>query len=192
MKYNAILVIIVFISSMSMVFIINNHEQSNKPQLNLVANEQIQKKVNAKKKINNSKKIIWDVIDSWEKIPGSNFSLANYKINNLSFEAEISITQFPGNAGGIENNVNRWRKQLDLENQKIETIVKNADYNNNDLGEFSIHKIINNESQELAFLCMIQSLDDSTVFIKLKTTLNGINQLKSMFYKFCLSLRYSK
>ena len=62
----------------------------------------------------------------------------------------------------------------------------------NNLGKFSIYKIINVQNSEIAFLCMIQSLDDSTIFVKLKSTENGINKLEAIFYDFCFSFRYKE
>ena len=47
-------------------------------------------------------KISWDAPSSWEEIQGNSFSLATYKINNLDEDANISITQFPGDAGGVK------------------------------------------------------------------------------------------
>ena len=134
--------------------------------------------------------ISWDIPSDWEEIQGNSFSLAIYKILNTTDYSEISITQFPDDAGGIENNVNRWRRQVDLPSEKIERIISDADFNSNSIGKFSMHEIINKKSPELAFLCMIMPLKNSTVFVKLKSTIDGVGELKKTFYKFCSSFRY--
>ena len=137
-------------------------------------------------------KISWDIPSDWEEIQGNSFSLAIFKILNASDYSEISITKFPGDAGGIENNVNRWRRQVGLPSEKIEKIISDADFNSNSIGKFSMHKIINEKAPESAFLCMIMPLESSTVFVKLQSTMNGVEELKKEFYRFCSSFRYLK
>ena len=190
MKYKVILSMIISISAFSIVKIINSYNSSNyyfskKVQNNLNKKERIQAKSSNSKQL----KITWDILENWEETSGNNFALATYKINDKVFDAEISITMFPGNAGGVKNNVNRWRRQLELPELDIESINKNAEIRSNSLGKFSIYKIINDQKPETAFLCMIQSSGDNTIFIKLKSTFNGINRLKNIFYNFCFSIR---
>ena len=190
MRYKVILSMIISISAFSIVKIINSYNSSNyylpkTVQNNLNQKERIQPKSSNSKQL----QITWDVLDNWEETSGNNFALATYKINDKVFDAEISITMFPGNAGGVKNNVNRWRRQLELPELDIESINKNAEIRSNSLGKFSIYKIINDQKPETAFLCMIQSSGDNTIFIKLKSTLNGINRLKNIFYNFCFSIR---
>ena len=140
----------------------------------------------------NDEEISWNIPSDWEEIQGNSFSLAVYKILNTSDYSEISITKFPGDAGGIENNVNRWRRQVGLPSEKIEKIISDADFNSNSIGKFSMHKIINEKAPESAFLCKIMPLESSTVFVKLKSTMNGVGELKKEFYRFCSSFRYLK
>ena len=192
MKYNLILSLILSISSISIVLIVNRY--SIKSHLH---STQFEKNVNKNKKpqelrSNNKLKIEWDVFDDWEEVRGNDFALASYKIDNVKTNSEISITKFPGDAGGIENNVNRWRRQLELPLESIESIAEKAELGNNKLGNFSIYKIVNNDKPGMAFLCMIQSLNESTIFVKLKSSKNGIDRLESMFYDFCFSFRFKE
>jgi hypothetical protein len=39
---------------------------------------------------------------------------ASFKVPTPAGEAEVSVTSFPGDAGGLEANVNRWRSQAGL------------------------------------------------------------------------------
>ena len=93
--------------------------------------------------------------------------------------------------GGIENNVNRWRRQVDLEPLDKTKILNNAFEQSNSIGEYTIHEIVNLDKPDVAFLCMILTLDNSTVFIKLKTRLSEINKFRKSFLKFCSSFRYA-
>ena len=48
--------------------------------------------------------------------------LASYQIPILDYFADLSVTKFGGDAGGIKANVNRWRKQLNLIPETLEEI----------------------------------------------------------------------
>ena len=87
-----------------------------------------------------------------------------------------------------------WGKDLEseIETKWLQKIISDADFNSNSIGKFSMHKIINEKAPESAFLCMIMPLESSTVFVKLKSTMNGVGELKKEFYRFCSSFRYLK
>ena len=140
-------------------------------------------------KKNNKINFSWNTPDNWVETSGNNFAIAVYDINESS---KISITEFPGLAGGIKDNVNRWRKQLDLPIQSIEQINDESSFYSNSMTEFSIHKIINVENPNSAFLCAILPLKKSTVFIKLESSKEGLNRLESIFLDFCHSFKYIK
>ncbi|MAV58770.1 MAG: hypothetical protein CMG07_02340 [Candidatus Marinimicrobia bacterium] len=145
--------------------------------------------VNDKKRISSNTSINWDIPKNWQEIPGNDFSLAVYKIIDIESNTEVSITQFPGRAGGIENNVNRWRRQIGLAALNENEILDDAIVNYNELGKYTVHKIFNIEKPELAFMGMILFLEDNALFIKLKTTINDLPKIEPFFLKFCKSLR---
>lgn len=69
----------------------------------------------------------WAKPDGWSEQPVSEMRLASFKVNGPdATSADVSVTAFPGDAGGLVSNVNRWRGQLELpqleENQLRETI----------------------------------------------------------------------
>ena len=137
----------------------------------------------------NSKSIFWEAEKDWIKVEGNTMRLASYQIPYNNSFADLSVTKFPGQAGGIQSNVNRWRKQLDLNEQTLEDINHSARYFTNSIGEFSIYKLINEDKPESAFLCMILPVGDSTLFVKLNTTVMGINFLEEVFIKFCSTFK---
>ena len=134
--------------------------------------------------------IVWSVPSEWEEIAGNTFSLAVYKILNVKDYSEISVSKFPGDAGGVESNVNRWRRQVELSPLNLDQIISESITKINPIGRYSLHKIINNEKIQTAFLCMILPLDDSTIFVKLKSTKNEISNLEQSFIEFCSSFRF--
>lgn len=58
----------------------------------------------------------WVVPQSWQEKPATSMLLAKFLVedDNLG-KAEITISSFPGDVGGLLRNVNRWRNQLGLE-----------------------------------------------------------------------------
>ena len=139
--------------------------------------------------IENDENFIWNVPKHWIPKDKGSLRLASYQIPVLDYFADISVTKFGGDAGGIKANVNRWRKQLDLDPQTIETIQSKGVPGSNSLGKYTIHKIINTEKPESGFLCMILPLKNSTVFVKLNSTLYALEILEQEFNTFCSSFR---
>ncbi len=61
-------------------------------------------------------KMRWDVPDGWEHVPEKRpMRVATYRINAGSQPLEVVVSSFPGDAGGLLANVNRWRGQVGLE-----------------------------------------------------------------------------
>jgi hypothetical protein len=55
----------------------------------------------------------WTVPPEWKEQPLSEMRLASFKAEGSGGEpADISVTSFPGDAGGVESNINRWRGQV--------------------------------------------------------------------------------
>jgi hypothetical protein len=57
----------------------------------------------------------WTKPDGWNPQPLSEMRLASFKVDGPNGgSADISVTAFPGDAGGLNSNLNRWRGQLQL------------------------------------------------------------------------------
>jgi hypothetical protein len=55
----------------------------------------------------------WNVPSDWKEQPLSEMRVASFRAEGANGQsADISITSFPGDAGGLESNVNRWRGQV--------------------------------------------------------------------------------
>jgi len=128
----------------------------------------------------------WIVPDSWEMGKKSSMRLASYNAPYNGEYADISITNFSGDGGGLLANVNRWRRQLDLESKTLTEINESIIYRTSGIGEYKLLKIINNNTN-IAFLCAIMGAQNSTIFVKMKASLIGINILEDEFITFCSS-----
>ena len=57
----------------------------------------------------------WVKPDGWIEQPLSEMRLGSFKVDGSNAtSADVSVTAFPGDAGGLAPNVNRWRGQLQL------------------------------------------------------------------------------
>ena len=92
-----------------------------------------------------------------------------------------------GTGGGMESNINRWRRQLGLSPVGIDEINQSIIIIEGNLGRYSMIEI-RNEDDGLAFLCAILPLVNSTLFVKLSLSSIGIKDVKSDFINFCSSL----
>ena len=132
---------------------------------------------------------IWNVPQHWIPKDKGSLRLASYQIPVLDSFADLSVTKFGGDAGGVAANVNRWRKQLGLQPETLEEIQSKAIYGTSILGKYTIYKLTNNENPDLAFLCMILPLSQSVVFVKLSSTIHALDILEKEFDTFCSSFR---
>ncbi len=63
---------------------------------------------------NSSAKPNWTVPAGWKEEPPSQMLIAKYVASDGSAQAEITVSAFPGDVGGLLANVNRWRGQVGL------------------------------------------------------------------------------
>jgi len=57
----------------------------------------------------------WETPEHWSETEGSQFSLIDFEALHGDSRAAISVTKLAKAAGGLSANVNRWRKQIGLE-----------------------------------------------------------------------------
>ena len=57
----------------------------------------------------------WTKPEGWEEQPLSEMRQGSFRASGPNGQtADISVVSFPGDAGGVESNVNRWRSQVQL------------------------------------------------------------------------------
>ena len=139
---------------------------------------------------NISTKLIWETPNAWIPSEGSSMRLASFAIPYSGGTGDLSVIQLGGDGGGLKSNVNRWRRQLNLEPISLINIEKNITREEGSLGTYSMVQIINQE-MERAFLCAIIPTGNYTIFVKLSLKYNGIVAIKNDFVTFCSSLNFS-
>ncbi len=58
--------------------------------------------------------LIWTAPAAWTVKPASAMRKGSYAVKGDGGEADLSITAFPGDTGGLLANINRWRSQVAL------------------------------------------------------------------------------
>ena len=108
---------------------------------------------------------------------------------------DVSITMFPGDAGGIEQNINRWRRQLNLSPQTIDKIINNAKKQSNMLGDYFIYYLKNKNTKKSIIGAIIPyserpSFISQTIFIKMNGSDIVLKELEYEFELFCKSVHW--
>lgn len=138
--------------------------------------------------LKSTSKLNWTTPSNWIEKPKTEMRIASFNApfsnNNL---ADVSIVMFPGEAGGIEQNINRWRKQINLNSSNLKNILNESLEYENNLGPFRIFKLLNTNANE-GILGAIINYNNQSIFIKIKTSSVGINELEYEFILFCKSL----
>ena len=141
-------------------------------------------------KKNKSTELIWENPNSWVSSEGSSMRLASFAIPYSGGTGDLSVIQLGGDGGGLKSNVNRWRRQLNLEPISIIEIEKNIIKKKGLLGTYTIIQIVNQEMDN-AFLCTIIPIGNYTIFVKLSLKPIGMIEVKDDFITFCSSLNIS-
>jgi len=129
----------------------------------------------------------WKKPESWIPSSGSSMRMASFDVPFSNGTGDLSVIQLGGTGGSIEANVNRWRRQLNLEPQSIFEIEGEMIEYKGELGNYKLIRIINEELNS-AFLCAVLPTGEQTLFVKLSAKPIGIREIESDFILFCSSL----
>ena len=146
-----------------------------------------EKVIEKNQKLEKSKDLIWITPKSWSKSEGSSMRLVSFSVPYSEGVGDLSVIRLGGAGGGLESNINRWRRQLGLSPFNIDEINQSIIKIEGNLGQYSMIEI-KNEDDGLAFLCAILPLVDNTIFVKLSLSSIGIKDVKTDFINFCSSL----
>jgi len=137
------------------------------------------------------KQLNWTKPKGWIQKPATNMRLASFEVSDSNESiADVSITMFPGNVGGIKANVNRWRGQIDLLPQNEEDIMKNVIKEFHPfLGECFIFKLENNINNK-AITVIMSEQNSQTLFIKISGSIQTLSAVEEEFGYFYKSLHW--
>lgn len=123
---------------------------------------------------------------TWTEIAPTSIRKANFVIDNETGKAEISITVFPGDVGGLLANVNRWRSQIGLEPLKVDSLGDDLESTviSNHQGYF-----VKLEGNTQSILGGILPFHGSTWFIKMQGSILSIDAEETNFKDFLSSIK---
>jgi len=134
-------------------------------------------------------KLRWTKPKSWKENPPTNMVLTSFTAHDShEMIATISISKFPGDMGGIEANIKRWMKQIDLPFEKYSTIINNVKQEEFPLlGNGNIFTLNNNNK---AIIVVMIKQESETIFIKMTGAPDSISELTYEFMIFCKSIHW--
>tara|TARA_X000001036_G_scaffold215485_1_gene201742 strand:+ start:1608 stop:2069 length:462 start_codon:yes stop_codon:yes gene_type:complete len=134
-----------------------------------------------------SNSLSWEKPKKWVVSKGSNMRIASFDVPFDNETGDFSLIELSGDGGGLESNINRWRRQLNLAPQSLKEIKQNLISHKGKEGAYDVIKIINKDDQ-LAFICAIIPIKNKTIFAKLSGTASIIEKAYNDFVSFCSSI----
>lgn len=136
----------------------------------------------------------WTKPEDWREQPLSEMRLGSFKVEGPNADtADVSVIAFPGEAGGLISNINRWRGQLQLsplsEEQLPEVIQKTeVDHVPTDLVDFQTAE---NAPKPSRILGAVLQAGDRTWFVKMTGPPQLIESQRQIFLDFVKSFRFT-
>jgi hypothetical protein len=135
------------------------------------------------------KPLTYDVPPGWTELPvqPGGFRVAAFRVTQGSHSADVTVIPFPGPAGGLVLNVNRWRKELDVPDVTEDQIKKDA--KSIDAGGVT-GTYVDLSGKGERTLGVILPRSDRTWFIKFRGPAALVGQQQANFEAFVRSVRF--
>ena len=135
----------------------------------------------------------WTVPAAWQSQPPTTMLLAVFSATENGKSAEITVSSFPGDMGGLLANVNRWRGQVSLPAVDDAGLPAAATPLDTAAGPASLTDFTGTDSktgQPTRLVGLILPLNGQTWFYKLKGDATVVEHQKADFIKFVQSVKY--
>ncbi len=133
------------------------------------------------------KTISFDAPTHWISQPPSNMVLASFSIIKQNQSASLTILKFPGQTGGLIQNVNRWLNQLSLYPVQLSDL--NQFVTNGTTANYKFQRVeITNEQKQKSMIVFIIRDKNMSWFFKMVGDTNLINNEDSTFLNFMNSV----
>lgn len=136
----------------------------------------------------------WELPEGWSEIEATPMRIGNFRLD-ASDESECYVAVLTGAAGGVEANVNRWRRQMgqsDLAPEEIAALPSMEALGNQATlveipGAFT--GMDGRQQSDSLLLGLICPMDDGTLFVKMTGPKDAVGAERDRFRAFCMSLR---
>ncbi|MCL4233281.1 MAG: hypothetical protein KJ042_02050, partial [Deltaproteobacteria bacterium] len=130
----------------------------------------------------------WTLPEGWTEKPAKGMRAASFDVTIGEATADAAITELVGKAGGLEANITRWRKQVELPPMTAEEIAAAGKDDQMKFGPFKYYRMENPKLPERAFFAALATHGTVTVFVKLTAKYDDLSKFESTFLEFCRSL----
>lgn len=103
----------------------------------------------------------WKTPATWKELPPSGMRAASFTVENS--KVDVSVVTFPGTAGGLLSNLNRWRGQMGLPALTSESDIATTSVN----GQPTQIVELTSATEDKAMLGAIYLREDQSWFLKL-------------------------
>src|SRR6185436_7389792 len=135
----------------------------------------------------------WDVPADWKEQPPSQMLLAKFLLGgDAGAKAEVTVSVFPGDTGGLLANVNRWRGQVGLtpvEQPELKTLAS-VDVIGGKATLVDVTGVCPRNGQKARLIGAIVPREGNTWFYKMMGDEAVAEQQKAAFVKFIQTVRY--
>jgi len=136
----------------------------------------------------------WTVPADWKEVPGGDFLVAKFTVGGEGgAQAAVNISRSGGDGGGLAANVNRWRKQLGLEEISPDEIAQVATTIETSGGKASLIEMSGTDArsgQPASLVGAMTSQSGQTWFYKLMGDAKVVENQKDAFTKFIQRAKY--
>jgi hypothetical protein len=138
----------------------------------------------------------WNVPAGWREIDGGQFLIGKFIIVGAdNSQASVNVSMSAGDGGGLAGNVNRWRRQLGLNEvaaPEIQKSVKAIDAGAAKATLVELEGIDAQTGKAARLVAMVVPGKSETWFYKLMGAMPVVDREKDNFIKFVQSTKYEK
>ncbi len=137
--------------------------------------------------------LVWSAPETWTAKPLSPMRKGSYTVRRDGAEADLAITAFPGDTGGLTANLNRWRGQVGqppLDEAALRQSVEHLTVGGLDITLTDISG--GNPEQPVRLLGAIVPYQGQTWFFKLLGPETVVSAEKDTFRAFLLTIKESQ
>jgi hypothetical protein len=136
----------------------------------------------------------WTKPEGWNAQPLSEMRLGSFKVDGSNGgSADISVTAFPGDAGGLSANLNRWRGQLQLpslSNDELTSVIQRTEIENVQTYLVDFQTADNNLKPSRILGAVLQTAD-RTWFVKMTGPPDLLESQHQKFLDFVSSFHFT-
>ncbi len=136
----------------------------------------------------------WVKPEGWSEQPLSEMRLGSFKLDGPdATSADVSVTAFPGDAGGLAPNVNRWRTQLQLppmEEDQLQQTIQRTEVEGVQTDLVDIRTPANAPKQSRILGAVLET-PERTWFVKMTGSPELLEGQRQKFLDFVKSFRFN-